>query len=174
VHETEAELSALQDLLDRSRARATEHLREIITDDRVVTAPELVGLLAGMKVLALATVTARGEPRISAVDGHFLHGTWSFSTAGDSAKATHLARRPAVSIAHIDGEEFAVFGHGVVERAGPDDDDWDETLRHWTDHYGGSPLAWGDDIRLYRFDPTWLVCYLADRDDYLRRRTTPA
>ena len=34
-----------------------------------------------MKVLSAATVTAAGEPRISALDGHFLHGTWTFSTA---------------------------------------------------------------------------------------------
>ena len=105
--ETLEETAALQTLLDASIARATGHLRAIITDDRTLTAEQLVGLLTGMKVLSVATVTAAGEPRISALDGHFLHGTWTFSTSGTSAKAKHLAARPAVSVAHVDGEDLA-------------------------------------------------------------------
>ncbi len=51
------------------------------------------------------------------MDGHFLHGTWTFSTSRTSAKARHLARRPAVSVAHVDGEALAVFSHGRVRGA---------------------------------------------------------
>ena len=99
--ETSDEIDDLQALLDRSHAKATGHLRGIITDDRTLSAEQLVALLTGMKVLAVATVTSAGEPRISALDGHFLHGTWTFSTDGSAAKARHLERRPAVSVAHI-------------------------------------------------------------------------
>ncbi|HEU5144037.1 MAG TPA: pyridoxamine 5'-phosphate oxidase family protein, partial [Dermatophilaceae bacterium] len=113
--ETRAEVEALQALMDASRGGATRHLRSIIDDDRTLTAAQLVQVLTGMKVLSVATVTARGEPRISALDGHFLHGTWTFSTAGESAKARHLARNPGVSVAHIDGEELALFSHGTAE-----------------------------------------------------------
>ena len=112
MYETESEVAALQELLDRSHAGATDHLQSIIDDDRRLTADDLVALLTGMKVLAVATVTAGGEPRISALDGHFLHGTWSFSTSGTAAKARHLAARPQASVAHVDGEEMAVFSHG--------------------------------------------------------------
>src|SRR5947207_15115277 len=101
--ETPDEIASLQQLLDASRASATAHLRSIITDDRALTARDLVALLTGMRVLSVATVTARGEPRISALDGHFLHATWTFSTDGSSAKARHLRARPAVSVAHVDG-----------------------------------------------------------------------
>src|SRR6476659_3779093 len=121
--ETPDETAALQDLLDASHARATGHLRSIIDDDRTLSAEQLVALLTGMKVLAVATVTAAGEPRISALDGHFLHGTW--------AKARHLAARPAVSVAHIDGEELALFSHGRAERLGPGPE-LDEVDAHWT------------------------------------------
>ena len=99
--ETPEETAALQALLDASHARATGHLRGIINDERTLTAEQLVALLTGMKVLSVATVTASGEPRISALDGHFLHGTWTFGTSGTSAKARHLARRPAVSVSMI-------------------------------------------------------------------------
>ena len=91
---------------------------------------DIAALLTGMKVISAATVTAQGEPRISAMDGHFLHGTWTFSTSRTSAKARHLARRPAVSIAHVDGEALAVFSHGhVVELAG---DELAAVDAHWT------------------------------------------
>src|SRR6478752_138542 len=148
--ETPDETAALQDLLDASHARATGHLRSIIDDDRTLSAEQLVALLTGMKVLAVATVTAAGEPRISALDGHFLHGTWSFSTSGTALKARHLRDRPVVSVAHIDNEELGVFSHGRVSELHEDDDDFAPTIAHWTQHYGGSPLEWGDDIRLYR------------------------
>ena len=170
VLETAAETAALQELMDRSLSTSTEHLRSIINEDRVLTAADLVALLTGMKVLTVATVTARGEPRISAMDGHFLHATWSFSTSGTAAKARHLRDRPAVSVAHVDGEEMAVFSHGKVERMQPADPDWDETLGHWIAHYGSSPLEWGEDICLYRYRPHWLVGYAASRSDLLAAR----
>jgi general stress protein 26 len=170
VRETKAELGALQQLLDHSHAEATEHLRGIIDDRRALSAADITALLTGMKVAALATVTARGEPRISAVDGHFLHGTWTWSTSGTAAKARHLEVRPAVSIAHIDNEDLAVFAHGAAERLDTSDPWWDETLAHWTAHYGGSPLEWGDDIRIYRLAASWMVGYAADRKELLMSR----
>jgi hypothetical protein len=172
--ETEAELGALQQLLDRSHRQATEHLRGIIDDRRVLSARDIAGLLQNMKVISLATVTARGEPRISAVDGHFLHGTWTWSTEGSSAKARHLAARPAVSVAHVDNEELAVFAHGTAERLRSSDPLWGETLAHLTAHYGGSPLDWGEDIRLYRLAPSWMIGYAFERERLLASRGVKA
>ncbi|MGO8874952.1 MAG: pyridoxamine 5'-phosphate oxidase family protein [Acidimicrobiales bacterium] len=167
--ETKAELQGLQQLLDSSHAGASEHLRGIINEGRTLSAASVVGLLSGMKVVSLATVTAGGQPRISAVDGHFLHGTWTWSTSATSVKAHHLEVRPAVSVAHVDNEELAVFAHGQSERLGPSDPLWGETLAHWTTHYGGSPLDWGD-VRLYRLVPSWMVGYAFERERLLNDR----
>ncbi|MCU1535952.1 MAG: pyridoxamine 5-phosphate oxidase-related FMN-binding protein [Humibacillus sp.] len=167
--ETSDEVAALQRLLDDSHARSTAHLRDIITDGRTLTAKQLVALLTGMKVLSVATVTASGEPRIAALDGHFLHGTWTFSTSGTSAKARHLAARPSVSVAHIDGEELAVFSHGRAELMGPGADR-DEVEAHWIAHYGSSPWSWGDDIRMYRLRMSWVVAYAFRREELLASR----
>jgi general stress protein 26 len=167
MFETPDDLAGLQALLDASHARSTEHLRSIIDDDRVLTAEQVAALLTGMKVISVATVTARGEPRISAMDGHFLHGTWTFSTSRTSAKAGHLARRPAVSVAHVDGEALAVFSHGhVVELAG---DELTAVDEHWTAHYGSSPLSWGE-VVMWRLEPTWMVGYAFRREELLAER----
>jgi general stress protein 26 len=169
--ETPDDLARLQQLLDASHVRSTEHLRSIINEGRTLSAAQIAGLLTGMKVISVATVTARGEPRISAMDGHFLHGTWTFSTSRTSAKARHLARRPAVSVAHVDGEALAVFSHGhVVELAG---DELVAADAHWTAHYGSSPLSWGD-VVMWRLEPTWMVGYAFQRDELLEARGVTA
>jgi general stress protein 26 len=170
MYETPEELASLQELLDRSHAGATDHLRDIINDERRLTAQDLVALLTGMKVISVASVTAQGHPRISAMDGHFLHASWSFSTSGTAAKARHMHLRPDVSVAHVDHEELAVFSHGRVEEMQEQDADWSGTLDHWTNHYGSSPLSWGARIVLYRYRPHWMVGYAWKREELLRRR----
>lgn len=145
--------------MDASHAGGTSHLQEIVSGDRRLTAEQVLGALEGMRVLSLATVTSRGEPRVSAVDGHFLHGQWTFGTDGRAAKATHLRSRPAVSLAHVDGERLGVFCHGQAVQLTPQDPTWEETIAHWTGHYGSDPTTWSDDIRMYRVEPTWFVGY---------------
>lgn len=159
MRESAEETAALQQLMDASHARGTSHLQEIISGERRLTAAQVVAALEGMKLLSLATVTARGEPRVSAVDGHFLHGRWTFGTDGHAAKARHLAARPAVSAAHVDGERLGVFCHGHATLLGPHHPAWRETIEHWTAHYGSDPTTWAEDIRMYRIEPTWFVGY---------------
>jgi hypothetical protein len=171
MHETEAELDELDTLLDRSLSAATAHLRSIIRPgERTLTARQLVTVLSGMNVLTLATVTAKGEPRVSAVDGHFLHGRWIFSTDRSSAKARHLERRAAASVAHLRGEELGVFTHGSAEllnpASGPADPEFGSVLEYLTGHYGDSPLNWGD-VVLFRLRPHWMVAYAFSPQDLL-------
>lgn len=123
-----------------------------------------------MKVISVATVTSAGHPRIRAMDGHFLHGSRTFSTSATAAKARHMRARPDVSVAHVDHEELAVFSHGRVEEMNEADDDWGEVLDHWTSHYDSSPMSWAPEIRLYRYRPHWMVGYAWKRVELLRRR----
>ena len=60
--ETPAEIGRLQDLLDRSAAGAGPDLRDIITDERRLSAVRVCELLQGMRLLVAATVTADGRP----------------------------------------------------------------------------------------------------------------
>jgi general stress protein 26 len=116
--ETPEELDNLQQVLDRSMAGAGEHLRGIITGERRLSAAGLAGRLQGMRLLAVATVTADGRPLAGPVDGYFLHGTFWFSSGRNSVRMRHLAARPAVSATHLPGEELAVTVHGRAELVG--------------------------------------------------------
>jgi uncharacterized pyridoxamine 5'-phosphate oxidase family protein len=119
MHETDADLRALQELLDASHANAGPHLRSIFSDERRIPAAELPALLPGVQVLALATVTARGEPRVAPVDGLFYRGRWHFGSAENSARFRHIRARPAVSATHLRGEELAVVVHGRAVEIDP-------------------------------------------------------
>ncbi len=176
MRETAAEVTELQALLDAAYQRSTEHLRSIITGPGRRDADALVRVLTGMCTLNVATVTARGEPRISAVDGHFLHARWVFSTSGSAAKARHLKARPATSISYVDGERIGVFSHGDVEFLTPEHPDFEEIEAHLTKFYGSSPSSWGPDIVYCRQQPSWMVGYgdrtalLAETDKKKRKK----
>jgi general stress protein 26 len=113
--ETPEEFARLQDLLDVSMTAAGPHLRDIISDERRLTAQALSERLPGMRLLVLATVTADGRPLCGPVDGYFLHGTFWFSSGRDAVRMRHLASRPAVSATHLPGEDLAVTVHGRAD-----------------------------------------------------------
>lgn len=157
MHESAADLDALQALLDASFAGASDHLTSIMTPERRLSAHRLVAQLPTPAVLAIATVTARGEPRISAVDGHFLQGSWQFTTPAQSPKGRHLAARPAISASYTPRDGFGVFAHGRAVRLGGAER---QVLReHFLAHYGSDPDTWGSDIGYYRIDAQWLVAF---------------
>jgi hypothetical protein len=175
VYETETELRELQTLLDTSLARSTAHLQSIIAPgERDLTADQLVRVATGMCVLVLSTVTAKGEPRVSAVDGHLLHGRWVFGTSPGAAKARHLRARPAASIAHLRGEELGVFAHGVAETLnpvdGPADPDWPATREYLHGFYGDTAFDWSD-VVYYRLKPSWMTVYAPDAERLLTQAT---
>lgn len=131
-----------------------------------MSAEHLTQVLVGMCTLALSTVTAKGEPRISGVDGHFLHGKWHFGTARTAAKARHLAARPAASVAHMRGEDLGVFTHGTVQLLNPADrgsaPEWPELLAYFQDFYGADAFDWENDVSYYRLQPHWMTVYAPD------------
>jgi hypothetical protein len=112
MHEAPSDLRELQALLDRSYAAAGPHLLRIITPDRRPTAQQLADTLTGMRLLALATVTADGRPIVGPVDGIFFRGAFHFGSAPDSLRLRHIGVRPQVSATHLPGEDLAVTVHG--------------------------------------------------------------
>jgi len=178
MFETNNELAEMQSLLDASLSGATEHLRSIIrAGERTLTAAQIARACRGMCTLAISTVTANCEPRVSAVDGHLLHGRWYFSTATGAAKARHLAARPAVSIAYLRGEDIGIFAHGKAQQmnpaGGPDDPDWPALLQYMTDYYGSSPLSWGE-VVYYRLIPSWMVAFASNPTELMEELSAPA
>lgn len=112
MHESRADLEALQDLLDRSYAAAGAHLLRIHTPERRLTAAEVAERLTGMSLLTLATVTADCRPIAGPVDGIFHRGAFHFGSSPDSVRFRHIRARPQVSATHLPGEELGITVHG--------------------------------------------------------------
>jgi uncharacterized pyridoxamine 5'-phosphate oxidase family protein len=158
MYETSEQLGQLQELLDLSIAGPQRHLTSIIEPGRrTISAQRVVEELSGLVVLNVATVTATGEPRLSAVDGHFLQGHWYFSTDSRAVKARHLRARPSVSVAYTPRDGLGIWAHGravFLERA---TSEWTMLDEHLNLMYGQSPSEWGDDIVFIRVDAHWMV-----------------
>jgi general stress protein 26 len=156
MKETAAERTELQNLLDRSFERASQHLRSIMTPPRRLTAARLVAEIPSPAVLNIATVTASGEPRISAVDGHFFSGHWYFTTDATSPKARQLQARQAISASYTPRDGYGVFCHGRADvvPAGPERQ---MIVDHFVETYGQAPEEWGVGILYARIDADWMV-----------------
>jgi uncharacterized pyridoxamine 5'-phosphate oxidase family protein len=127
-----------------------------MTEPRRLPARRLVAELPSPAVLNIATVTLRGEPRICAVDGHFMHGHWYFTTDGDSPKARQLRVRPAISASYTPKDGYGVFCHGRVAEL-PPGAERQMVIDHFVRTYGMSPKDMAPSIFYARIDASWLV-----------------
>jgi general stress protein 26 len=170
MFETADELAALDELLAASFAGAGDHLTGIISPGRRLDAADLCRYLTGVKHLVLSTVTAAGEPRCSAVDGLFLHGSFWFSTSAASVKARHLDRRPALSAAHVLGDDVGVFVHGTARLVHGSTEESARISHYWADVYaGGTPEDWVDaprDARYVQIQASAMFTYAFNRDRF--------
>ena len=166
MHETAGDVDTLQRLLDDSYASIGEHMRGIHTPERRVNARDLVDVLRGVRVLNLATVSARCEPRVGPVDGHFYRGQFYFGSSPQSVRFRHLRARPQVSAAHTVGETFAVVVHGRAREIDVRGPEWrgyfeylHEVYPHWDEWWpaDGPTPAYAridaDRMYAYAFEP---------------------
>ena len=167
MHETDADLATLQDLLDRSYADAGPHLLRIHTPEHRLTAEQVAERLQGMVLLALATVTADGRPIVGPVDGVFYRGAFHFGSSPDSIRFRHVDARPHVSATHLPGEELSVTVHGQavpVDIKDPDNAGFRQALLDiYVPRYGA---AWEHDFldtgpRYARIDADKMFTYSA-------------
>ena len=169
MFETNDETSSLDQLLDRSFAGAGEHLGGIISPERRLSAGDLCRYLVGIRHLTVATTTAHGEPRRSAVDGLFLHGHFWFSTSAQAFKVVHLAQRPAVSAAHVIGDDGGVLVHGTARLVCGGPGEADELRPYWEGVYGGPPEDWVStptDARYVEIVPSTMFSYAFSREKF--------
>lgn len=112
-----------------------------------------------MVVLSVATVTVSGEPRISAVDGHFAQDRWWFGTSGHAAKARQLAARPAISAAYTPRDGYGVFVHGYAQRVEPGTAQFEPLHRRLVATYGHGAEGWPPPVVFFRIQPTWMTAF---------------
>lgn len=79
-----------------------------------VTAEEMVTRLQGMQVFVVATTTVDGRPGPARSTLSSFTASWALEPPLNAMRARHIARNPAVSATHLEGEPLAVTGHGTA------------------------------------------------------------
>lgn len=166
MYETSDDLTALQCLLDSSHTDAGDHLRSIFTDERRLSAEQLARTLTGVRVLALATVTATGEPRVAPVDGLFYRAQFYFGSSPDSVRFRHLRRRPSVSATYTLGEEAGVVAHGTATEIDTAATEHGAFRAYLLEAYGDGWNDWGADAAYARIDAHRMFCFAHDPSRY--------
>jgi hypothetical protein len=124
MHETSADLAALQRILEESYAAAGEHLRSVFPSDRRLSATELCRLLPGTFQLDLAAVTGGGRPLVAPVDGVFFRAKIWFGFPPGSTRGRLLRARPSVSATHTKKGSLCVIAHGTGREVAPRDPEY--------------------------------------------------
>ena len=164
--ESPDEIAELQRLFDATLSRANEHMLSIVTPDRRLTARQVVAYLQGTRQVAFATVTIRGEPRVSPLDSHFIHGRFTMGTGGGAARLRNLRANPACSATYMEGERIAVVVNGAVEWLSRDHPDHHEIHGIWTAIYGLDPYDLAEGVTLFRIAPTSMWAFASHPEEF--------
>jgi Pyridoxamine 5'-phosphate oxidase len=166
MYETDNDVRRLQQLLDRTMARANPYLAWIVSPERRLTARQVVTYLQGTKHVAFATVNEKGQPRVAPLDGVFVRGRFTVSTGGEAARLRHLRANPACSAVHMEGERIGIVVHGDARVLEHGDDGVDELDLVWTEIYGSSPFSWGEGVAFMVVEPTSMWTYAARPQEF--------
>jgi hypothetical protein len=163
MRETTADIEELQRLLDVSIDRASGFLRTSFQmPERSLSAGQLADRLQGLRTVALATSTSRGEPRVAPIGAYFLRGHFHVPTVAESSRARHLLRRPDASLTYFEGTEFALIAHGSVEMIDETEPRFEELDAVQVEIGGSSVRAWGGTAVFLRLRCRALFTYSAD------------
>lgn len=166
MHETADDLTRLQALLDASISRAGPFLRSSFEmPAHSLSAAQLAGALQGMAHIALATVTAKGEPRVAPIGALFYRGRFYIPTTANAARTRHIRQRPAVSLTYYRDSGFALILHGRATVIAPDDPLFATLDELYQAGGGASVLTWGKGVYL-RIEPDVLYTYARELDAY--------
>lgn len=160
MNETSADLKNLQQLLDESVEHATPFLRRSFQmPDRSLSAQQLSDQLQGSLTVALATVTARGEPRVAPINALFHRGRFHIPTVAESARARHLAKRPGASVTYFEGNSLAVIVHGTATSIHEDQPEFGPVDELQMKFRSESPRDWQGHAIYLRIEPRTMYTY---------------
>jgi hypothetical protein len=160
MRESPDDLERLQALIDRSIEGAGAFLRSAFEmPDRSLSAQQLVDRLQGSLTVALATTTARGEPRVAPINALFVRAAFHVPTVAQAARTRHLAARPAASLTYFEGTDLAVVAHGRVAIIDTTDPAFAELDAAQVQSGNESPTEWEGDAVYLRLDADRLFTY---------------
>jgi len=157
MFESPTELADLQRLLDASFKLAGERMLVAHTPGQRLTAQQLAGF-RGVRLVAVASVNTKKEPRVAPRSAAFLHGRFYLAANTKSTMVRRLWVDPAVAITYFENH-LLIVGHGSVGFLRRGEPQFSSISPEWTKAFnGGKNALEGIDIFL-RVDATHLVAF---------------
>lgn len=145
MYETADDLERLDAQLRASIERAGPFLRSSFQmPEHSLNARQLTRAVQGVKPVALATVTAKGEPRVAPIGAFLYRGDFYIPTTMQAARVRHLRRQPAISLTLYDGIDYAVIVHGQAVVLGEDAAEFEALIEIQLSGQGETVRAWGE------------------------------
>jgi len=163
MFETEAELMALQKLLDSSLEKVGGKLAGF-SPSQHMSAKQLAGF-KGVRLVSIASVNSKMQPRVAPRSAAFLHGRFYLASKSGSTTARRLRANPEAAITYYENH-LLIMAHGTASILGKDDLIFAALGREWKEAFhGGRDSLSGIDAFLV-INATHLVAFAADPDRY--------
>ena len=163
MFETETELEELQKLLDASFDRAGKQLSGFDETNRL-SAHELSGF-KGIRLVAVATVNSKGEPRVAPRSAAFLHGKFYLAANSKSILVQRLSRTPLLGITYFENR-LLIMGHGTAAPFREGTSTFEALRPEWVKAFKGGKDALEGIDTLIRVDADHMVAFAAKPDQY--------
>jgi pyridoxamine 5'-phosphate oxidase-like protein len=164
MFETEAELAELQELLDSSLARAGKRLLTVWDAGKRLDARQLAGF-SGVRLVAVASMNSKGEPRVAPRPAAFLHGKFYLAANTKSTTAHRLLITPNVAITYFE-IHFLMMGHGTASFLRKGDAAFAKVEAEWKAAFGGGRGALRGVDLFIRIDATHLEAFAQHPERY--------
>ncbi len=145
MYETAEDLERLDVQLSASIERAGPFLRSSFQmPEHSLNARQLTHAVQGVKPVALATVTSKGEPRVAPIGAFLYRGDFYIPTTMQAARVRHLRRQPAISLTLYDAIDYAVIVHGQAVVLDEDAAEFEALIEIQRSGQGETVRDWGE------------------------------
>jgi len=164
VFETKAELEELQGLLDASYEKAPGVRYSGFGPQHRLSARQLAGF-QGIKLIAIATVNSKGEPRAAPRSAAFLHGRFYLAADSRSTMVRRLSNDPTMGFTYYENH-LLIIGHGTPTPLLKSTPGFKEVGPGWVEAFkGGKDALHGIDL-FVRVDASHLIAFAAHPEAY--------
>lgn len=122
MRETAEDIEAFARLATESIEKAGSFVRSSLQmPGHSLSAGQVLRYWDRIHTAAVATVTAKGEPRVAPTGVALFRGHFVVPTVAGAARTKAINIRPAISISHFDEGDLAIIAHGHARTIGQSD-----------------------------------------------------
>jgi general stress protein 26 len=156
LYETEAELSELEKLVEKSKLKSGDHLSSLFGQGEWLSGKQVAHHLQGIGNVALATVNSRMEPRVAPMEAALLHGRFYIAVQGDSTRVRQLTKTPAASLTYTRDDDVLITVNGNATFVRKGEPDFVGLDAEWSKKYGGGVR---DNFVFIKLEPTHITAF---------------